>query len=280
MTEEGGPSQPWTARWDEEVAQRWIAVEEAMDRALGPFGEAALARAEPRPGEHMIDVGCGCGATTIALADVAGRAGRVLGVDIAAPMLARASQRVANRRQVELVEADAATFPFDVDHDLVFSRFGVMFFRDPEAAFRNLARSLRHGGRMAFVCWRRFEENPWLNAAFATLRELVPDAAPPPVDGPGPCALADPDRTTRLLGAAGFEQISLHPIDLPVCLGPDVPSAVQLATNTGPVGRALPAADEGTRAAVRGRLGALFSRHLGPEGVFLPGAAWVVVARR
>lgn len=99
----------------------------------------------------MIDVGCGCGATTIALADVAGSAGRVLGVDIAAPMLARARQRVGNRPQVELVEADAATFLFDEDHDLVFSRFGVMFFGDPGAAFRNLARSLRGGGRLAFI---------------------------------------------------------------------------------------------------------------------------------
>ena len=267
-------------RWDEEAAKRWIVVEEAMDQALEPFGEAALARAQPRPGERMIDVGCGCGATTIALADVAGSAGRVLGVDIAAPMLARARQRVGDRPQVELVEADAETFRFDDDHDLVFSRFGVMFFGDPGAAFRNLARSLRGGGRLAFICWRRFEENPWFNATFAALRDVVPDAAPPPVDGPGPCAFADPDRTKMLLEASGFDQISLHAVDLPIFLGSDVPAAVQLATNTGPVGRALPGVDERTRAAVRGRLDALFGRHLGPKGVFLPGAAWVVVARR
>jgi len=118
MTEQGSPPRTWTARWDEEVAQRWIAVEEAMDRALGPFGEAALVHARPRPGERMIDVGCGCGATTIALAEAAGTTGHVLGVDIAAPMLARARQRAAGRPQVEFIEADAATFAFgDVRRD-------------------------------------------------------------------------------------------------------------------------------------------------------------------
>jgi SAM-dependent methyltransferase len=280
MTEQGSPPPTWTARWDEEVAQRWIAVEEAMDRALGPFGEAALVRARPHPGERMIDVGCGCGATTIALAEAAGTTGHVLGVDIAAPMLARARQRAAGRPQVEFVEADAATFAFSDDHDLVFSRFGVMFFGDPGAAFGNLARSLRRGGRLAFVCWRRFEENPWFEAPFAILRDLVPDVAPPPVDGPGPCAFADPERTMGLLAASGFDQISLHAVDLPACLGADVSDAMQLATNTGPVGRAFSAIDEETRAAVRGRLSALFGQHLRPEGVFLPGAAWVVLARR
>jgi SAM-dependent methyltransferase len=270
-----------TVRWDDAVAQRWVALEDALDQALGPFGEDALTRARPLPGERVIDVGCGCGATTLALADAVGAAGHVLGVDIAAPMLARARQRVAGRPQVEFVEADAETFAFSHDHDLLFSRFGVMFFADPQTAFHNLAVALRPGGRLAFVCWRRFEENPWFQAAFAILQELVPDTPAPPVDGPGPCAFADPARTTNLLAMAGFSQIALHSVDLPVCLGPDVPSAVKLATSTGPVSRALSAvADPAMLTALRERLTALFGQHLRPGGVFLPGAAWAVVACR
>jgi len=162
----------------------------------------------------------------------------------------------------------------------VFSRFGVMFFADPQAAFGNLARSLRRGGRLAFVCWRTFEENPWINVAFAALREIVPEAAPPPVEGPGPFAFADADRMTALLAAAGFEDVSVEPVDVSVCLGTDVAAAVRLTTNTGPVGRALPALAEKTRAAVREKIGAVLRPHLRPAGVFLPGAAWVVLAQR
>jgi len=176
-------AKPGSFTWDEEIAQRWVALEEAMDRALEPFGAAALARARPAAGERVVDVGCGCGATVVALAGAVGPGGHVLGLDIAPPILDRARARAADLPQVELVEGDAQTFAFGKDHDLVFSRFGVMFFPDEEAAFANLARALRPGGRLTFVAWRRFEENPFMTLPFVECRQVIPAAVGPPLRG-------------------------------------------------------------------------------------------------
>jgi SAM-dependent methyltransferase len=265
--------------WDGPIAQRWVVIEEAMDRALAPFGEAAVARARPLPAERVIDVGCGCGPSTVVLADAVGPDGRVLGVDVAAAVLERARIRLASSPQVELVQADAQTFAFTADHDLVFSRFGVMFFADSTVAFRNLASALRPGGRLTFVCWRPLEENPWLAVSFAALRQVLTSAVPS-VEGPGPFAFADAGATAALLASAGFREITLDRFDAPVNLGPDLTSAVHLSTHSGPTGRALLQTDEATRAAVRERVTAALAPHARSGGVFLPGSAWVAHAGR
>ena len=137
-----------------DAAQRWLVCEPALERALGPFGNAAITRAGPNPGERVLDVGCGTGGTTMALADAVGPNGHVLGVDISAPLLLRARERAAGRRQIQFLQADAQTAAFARDQDLMFSRFGLMFFSDPLAAFRNLASALKPGGCFTFVCWR------------------------------------------------------------------------------------------------------------------------------
>jgi len=275
------PANPWAEGWDQgDRAQRWVALEEEMDRALEPFGRAGLARAEVRSGERVVDVGCGCGATLVDLAEAVGPSGRVLGVDIAAPILERARARTAGLPQVELVQADAQTFAFPGDDDLVFSRQGVMFFRDEQAAFANLARALRPGGRLTFVCWRRFEDNPWMTVPFAEVQKVLPQAAPPPAEGPGPFAFADADRTRHLLAAAAFSDIDFQRFDAPAFLGSDLAGAVRVAMNTGPTGRALPGTDQATRALVRERLAQALAPLLRPEGVLLPGSAWIVHARR
>jgi SAM-dependent methyltransferase len=270
---------PWAEGWDQgDRAERWVALEEAMDRALESYGQAALDRAQVRPGERAVDIGCGCGATLVALAAAVGPAGRVLGVHIAPPILERARARTAGLPQVELALADAQTFRFGADHDLVYSRHGVMFFQDERAAFANLASALRPGGRLAFVCWRRFEDNPWMTLPFAEVRRILPDAPGAPASGPGPFAFADAGRTRDLLAGAGFRDVTIEPFDAPVNLGPDLPSAVRVAMNTGPTGRALPGTDRATRDLVRERLGQALAPHLGPDGVSLLGAAWVVHA--
>ena len=273
-------AKPGSFAWDDEIAQRWVALEEAMDRALEPFGAAALARARPAPGERVIDVGCVCGATVVALAAAVGPGGRVLGVDIAAPILARARARTAELPQVVLVEADAQTFSFTGDHDLIFSRYGVMFFPDLDAAFANLARALRPGGRLTFAAWRPFEENPFMTVPFAACRQVLPGAAGPPPDGPSPFSLGDPDRTRQLLARAGFRDIEIDRFDSLYNLGPDLPSAVRVAIGTGPTARSLPGTDQATRDLVRERLSAALAPHLTPEGVRLPGSSWLVSARR
>jgi len=272
---------PWAEGWDQgDRAERWVALEEAMDRALEPFGQAVIDRALVRPGERAVDVGCGCGATLVSLAAAVGPTGHVLGVDIAAPIIERARARAADLPQVELVLADAQTFAFSPDHDLVFSRHGVMFFQDEPAAFANLRSALRPGGRLAFVCWRRFEENPWMGLPFAELRKVLPDAPGAPAQGPGPYAFADPHRTRGLLEGAGFREVAIEPFDAAVDMGPDLPSAVRVAMNTGPTGRALPGADRATRDAVRERLTAALAPYVTPAGVRLLGASWIVQARR
>jgi ubiquinone/menaquinone biosynthesis C-methylase UbiE len=279
MTDSPRPANPWVQGWDNEIAQRWVVIEEAMDRALQPFGDAALARARPRPGERVLDIGCGCGPSTVALAQAVGEGGHVLGVDIAAPVLERARARVAGLQQVELLQADAQSCLLPPDCDLVFSRFGVMFFGDFPAAFRNLASALRPGGRLVFACWRRFEDNPWFTISLAAVRQVLPDAAGP-VEGPGPFAFADADRTRALLEGAGFGGVVFEPVDAPVNLGPDLPSAVHLAMNSGPAGRALPGTDPATRATVREKIAEALAPYLGSEGVSVPGRAWVVAAGR
>jgi SAM-dependent methyltransferase len=265
--------------WAGEVAERWLACEAVLDRALAPFGDAALLVHPPAPGDRVLDVGCGTGATTATLAEAVGPTGHVLGVDIAPALLLRAHQRTAGLPQVELREADAQTVSLDRDRDLVFSRFGVMFFADVEAAFRNLVGALRPGGWLTFVCWREFQLNPWQWLPFAAMREALPAALPPPGEGPGPFSLSDPGRLRSLLAAVGLEDVHVDCLDRQARLGLDLPEAVHFAMNTGPTGRALSAASAEDRLRARERISAALARQLAPDGVNLAASAWLVHAR-
>jgi SAM-dependent methyltransferase len=273
-----GAKDPWLDPWRGEAVGRWLALEESLEPKLAPFGDAALARAGARPGERVLDVGCGCGPTTITLGAAVGPTGQVLGVDIAGALLARARGRAAALPQVTFLEADAQSVLLARDRDLVFSRFGVMFFQDTGAAFRNLVTALRPGGRMAFACWRSSELNPWLDVPFAATREVLPDAAAPLSDGPGPFRLADPERLRALLVGAGLTGVEIEAVDHPVRLGADLASAVEFAMSTGPTGRALPGRDRETLARVRERIATRLAPRLSSEGVVLKGSAWTVTA--
>src|SRR6266853_1819734 len=146
--------------WNGGAAETWVAQQERLDRELDPLGRAALVALAPRRGEHLLDVGCGSGQTTLQLADALGSAGRVVGIDVSLPLLAAARRRsrVAN---VSFVHADAQKHAFEQPFDAIYSRFGVMFFDDPVAAFANLRRALRPGGTLAFVCWADVRTNDW-----------------------------------------------------------------------------------------------------------------------
>jgi SAM-dependent methyltransferase len=268
--------------WGDEVATRWLAYDAALDRALAPFGEAALEGAGAAAGERAIDVGCGTGATTVALAESVGASGHVLGVDVAAALLERARQRAGDRPQVELRLADAQTIRLRRDREVVFSRFGVMFFPDPVQAFRNLSGALLPGGRLTFVCWRRFQDNPWKHIPFEALQSALPAIPPPPAVGPGPYAFADPGQLRRVLAACELSDVidvTIDRFDCPVTLGEDLTTAVDFSMNTGPIGRALAGLGQGPRDHARHTITRALARHLSGQGVILNGSAWVVNAR-
>src|SRR5689334_20742768 len=152
--------------WNGGAAETWVELQDRLDRQLDSLGRAALAALGPRAGEHVLDVGCGSGQATLQLADAVSPGGRVLGIDISEPLLAAARHRNRNPR-VSFLRADAQTHPFEQPFDAIYSRFGVMFFADPVAAFVNLKRALKPGGRLAFVCWRAEAENPVMTVPIA-----------------------------------------------------------------------------------------------------------------
>jgi SAM-dependent methyltransferase len=203
----------------------------------------------------------------------------VLGIDISAPLLAAARRRAGGGANLRFAEADAQTYAFEPGgFDGAFSRFGVMFFADPAAAFANIRRALRPDGRLAFVCWRRPEESPIITLPMQAAIPHLPEPPVPAAPGaPGPFAFADPDRTRGILQAAGFKAIDLAPHDENVG-GGDLETAVELAFKIGPLGARLresPHLRPKVEAAVREALAA----HDTPSGVKLNAAVWIVTAR-
>jgi SAM-dependent methyltransferase len=270
------------AFWNSDATRRWVTEQARIDRLMADVTEAALAAAAPMPGEIVLDVGCGTGTTTLRLADAVGPSGQVLGVDISEQQLGLARQRVAvtGTTRVQLVLDDAATHDFAPESfDLCFTRFGVMFFADPVAAFRNIRRAMKPNGRLLLAVFRSGSENPWATASVAAIRHLVP---PPPALGPedpGQFSWSDPARIRRVLNGAGFSNVALTPLDLLFTLGADATEAAEFATFIGQGARLLHGQPDETRQAARQAFEGFFKQHEGPGGVSLPGALWLVSAQ-
>src|SRR2546428_1753596 len=270
--------------WNEAAGPKWVAFQKVIAAQISPLGEQAMDRAGIAPGERVIDVGCGCGDTTIALGRRVGPAGRVLGVDVSAPMLERAAEtaRAAGVANVRFENADAQTHRFPpAAFDVVYSRFGVMFFIDPVAAFTNLRAALRPGGRLAFVCWQMLRQNPWLLLPLQAAAQHLTLPPPPLSDAPGPFAFADPERVRGILARAGFGGIVLDELRATLALGGGgaLDQAVRFLTEgVGPVSGILREADPALRPTVAAAVRAAIAPFHTPEGVRLGSAAWIVTA--
>jgi SAM-dependent methyltransferase len=270
--------------WNTEAGSRWVAFQERIDTAFAQVTAAALDDAKPQPDEAVLDVGCGCGTTVLELLRRVGPRGRVEGIDVSKPMLEAAAERARAQRatNVKLVLADAATHEFDEGaFDLVFSRFGVMFFDDPAGAFANIRRSLRAGARLRCVCWRELAANPWFRVPMTAAKPHLPPQPQPDPEAPGPLAFADADRVRRILEEAGFTNIELKRHDATIKMaGPHgLESAADFAVQLGPVARALAGADASLHATVRAAVLDALREHETAEGVYLGASVWFVSAQ-
>ena len=263
--------------WNEEGGRRWVENIERVEYMLAPLAARVLALAAPRAGERVLDVGCGGGRTSAACAAAVGPTGQVLGVDVSAVILEVARARFADVANLVFELGDAATMPF-AGFDLVTSRFGVMFFPEPTTAFANLRRALKPGGRLAFICWRSLEENPWMADCVRAAFTVLPPPEPTPPGAPGPFAFADGERLRGILAAAGFGAIEINPHEETLNLG-SLDQAVEQLTRMGPAAAAFAAADATARAALVEALREVLAPRLVTGCVEMSSATWLVHAR-
>lgn len=255
--------------------QSWATHQAAMDTLLSEPLKALAALSAPRPGEQVLDVGCGTGASALALSDYVGPSGRVTALDIAAPLLdmARARGQAEGRSNIDYLLADAQTHAFAPDSfDLVFSRFGVMFFDDPVAAFANLRRATRLGGRLAMLCWQGATENPWFMLPMKVAMDRLGRPEPMDPHAPGPMAFKDIDRVTGILRDAGWSAVEGQPIEVDLIPPQTLSAAADMATTIGPATRLMHEKNgtEEDLAAIQAGCAAAFAPFQAENGLRIP----------
>ena len=267
--------------WNDAMGKTWAQLHERLDRQLDPIGRAAMQTAGFEAGDRVLDVGCGCGETTL---EIAGRIGpgRVVGLDASAMLLEEAREAAAAKgvANASFVQGDGQVWTSADRFDVLFSRFGVMFFEHPQAAFANLRGSLRSGGRLAFACWRKPADNLWLALPMRATAHLLPPLPPSDPDEPGPFAFADETRLAGILKGAGFTGVAIEPLDLRTG-GDSLEESVHVSLRVGQLGSAL--RQVGASADLKRKVEATLRDALAPyveDGVVkLPAAAWIVSGR-
>ena len=270
------------AEWNGAMGQMWAKKQREIDSIIVPFGDAALKAAAPQPGERVIDVGCGCGDTAIEIAQLVGEAGAVLGVDVSEPMLdvARSSGALERHAHLAFRDADASEAELPPNNDLLFSRFGVMFFSRPSPAFRHLRKSLRAGGRCVFVCWRTPRDNAWAMTPLSAARAAM-GITPPPADphAPGPFAFADEERLRTILSDAGFGDIDVQRFDVSLTIGATPRAAAEGSLRVGPASRFAREMGEAHLPIILDAVERALTPFAAPDGhVSLNGSSWIVSA--
>jgi len=280
--------------WNGRGGEIWTRLQVRLDRLFAPLTEALLTAADIKPGESLVDIGCGCGDLTLSAAKACGGNGRILALDISTPMLQRAQSREQDCRthapdmaRIQWLRSDAMLYEFEPQADLVISRFGVMFFADPVQAFRNIKRSLKPHGRLAILCWAALEENPWILNPLQAVRSLIELSPPSPGGTPGPFAFADPKRVLEILNEAGFSNATAKPIECELILGhasnlnrPNqsaVDDALILVLESGPIAALLRNADEALLFKVREQISQALLAYYDPSSrhIGLPAKCWL-----
>lgn len=263
--------------WNDTAGPSWVAAQANLDAMLEPLSAQAIAKATAQSEERVLDVGCGCGATTLALAQ---SGAQVTGVDLSEPMINRAKERAAGYDNIELIVKDACVYDTMHQFDLIFSRFGVMFFADPYEAFGHLHAQLKPNGRLVFICWQAPDQNPWMSLPGRAVAPFLPplDPAPQPTD-PGPFALANSNYCTDILTQAGFHSIEHQIIEAGMYLGADLDEVMNYQRFVGPVARVVKELQGEQQEAAIAAARAAFEAHMTESGLSLPGRAWLVTAR-
>ncbi len=267
------------ARWNGAAGQAWVDNQTMLDRLFKPFEDILVNAVRDVSIQNVLDIGCGTGATTLAMAAALGRNGHCTGVDISEPMLAVAQARAEQTgAQAVFLCADAQTHSFEPQSfDAITSRFGVMFFRDSVAAFSNLRRAARDGATLTAIAWRDPSENPFMTAAERAAKPLLPDLAPRPPGAPGQFAFADDSFVRDILSKSGWSSINAEKIDVP-CVMAEA-DLVSYASRMGPVGVAMQEADDAMRAKIIQTVRAAFEPFVEGGEVRFTCACWVFRAR-
>ena len=265
--------------WNEEGGARWVRHIDGVEAMLEPLSVRLLERVAAKSGDRVLDIGCGGGITSAAIARAVGASGQVTGLDVSKVILDIARQRYGHVANLEFLLADAGEHGFAPgSYDLLTSRFGVMFFHDPHAAFAHLRRALKTSARLCLMCWRRLDENPWMDLAAAAAFTVLPPPPKPAPGAPGPFSFAKREWVTDILAAAGFGEIEFEAVDRPMALG-SVDDALEWLTNMGPAAQPFREASESERRATQAAMRKALEEAAIDRRVVLNGATWVVSAK-
>lgn len=275
-----------TEAWSGPLFDCFVQFRDLVTAGLGAHGEAAIEAHPPRPGDKVLDLGCGFGDTTQRLAALVGAGGEAVGIDVAEPFIeaARKEAEDAGVENVRFVTGDVQATEFEESFDYAFSRMGIMFFANPVQALRNVRVALAPGGRLCAVVWRRKLDNEWVRRAELVVEKYLehPEETDEPTCGPGPFSMANADTVSEQLKIAGFEEISFQRCDLPLKIGNDLEHAVEFNMSLGPAGEVLRLWEDRIdeiRPKIAGELRQALAELDGPDGVIASASTWIIGAR-
>ena len=269
--------------WNSHFGIAWSNNADAIDFVFSNITLAIVQAASIVPGDRVMDLGCGSGGTSIAIADQVGPTGFVLAIDVSEPMINRVKVRNAKFKleNLSILNGDAAIFPFKSDdYDVLLSRFGCMFFDEPKNAFRNIGTALRQGCRLALAVWRTPRDNPWAMEPISVARQFLDMPPRPGPEEPSPFSFSDPDRVRNILGDVGWTNIELTPLDLQLTLGRSDEEALAFLTQIGPLAAPLAAASKNNYAKAIGRIKDLLVTKRNKDGIVqLAAGCWIITGR-